>query len=173
MKNILIADAVDKSCSEMLHNFGYDVKFQPGIKRDELFNQINEYNALIVRSETQVDGELLSRADNLEVIGRAGAGVDNIDVSKASRKGILIMNTPGGNTISTAEHTMALLLGMCRNIAQANQSLKSGKWDRKNFKGTELSGKTIGIIGLGKIGREVAIRCQVFGMNTIAFDPIL
>jgi len=173
MKKILISDAVDKSCSEMLHNFGHDVKFQPGIKRDELLNQIHKYNALIVRSETQVDGEMLALADNLEVIGRAGAGVDNIDVNKASRKGILVMNTPGGNTISTAEHTMALLLGMCRNIAQSNQSLKSGKWDRKNFKGTEVAGKTIGIIGLGKIGREVAIRCQTFGMNIVAYDPIL
>ena len=172
MKKILISDAVDKSCSEILRESGYEVSFQPGIKRDELLNQINQYNALIVRSETQVDRELLSLADKLEVVGRAGAGVDNIDVNNASRRGILVMNTPGGNTISTAEHTMALLLGMCRNIAQANQSLKNGKWDRKNFKGTELSGKTIGIIGLGKIGKEVAIRCQTFGMNILAFDPI-
>lgn len=173
MKKILISDAVDQSCAELLQFAGHEVSFQPGIKRDELLSLINKYNVLIVRSETQVDFELLSKAANLEVIGRAGAGVDNIDVAAASRKGILVMNTPGGNTISTAEHTMALMLGMFRNIAQANHSIKSGKWDRKSFKGTELNGKTVGIIGLGKIGKEVAVRCKAFGMNVIAFDPIL
>ncbi len=128
---------------------------------------------LIVRSETKVTSDVIELMDNMEVIGRAGTGVDNIDVEAATRKGIIVMNTPGGNTISTAEHSMALILSMCSNIPQANQSLRAGKWDKKTYKGTELHSKTIGIIGLGKIGREVAIRCKAFGMKVIGYDPVL
>ncbi len=149
------------------------MKYQPGISRDEIKKVIQDYNGLIVRSETQVDSELISLMNNMEVIGRAGTGVDNIDVDAATRKGIIVMNTPGGNTISTAEHTMALMVSMCRNIAQANQSMRAGKWDRKTYKGTELHSKTLGIIGLGKIGREVAVRSKAFGMKVIAFDPVV
>ena len=173
MKKIIVTDAVDKKCVGILESGGFQVKYQPGISRNEIKNIISEYNGLIVRSETQVDAELISLMNNMEVIGRAGTGVDNIDVDSATRKGIIVMNTPGGNTISTAEHTMALMVSMCRNIAQANQSMRSGKWDRKAFKGTELHSKTLGIIGLGKIGREVAARSKAFGMNVIAFDPVI
>ena len=150
-----------------------DVKYQPGISRDELKKIIKDFSGIVVRSETQVDSELISQMNNMEVIGRAGTGVDNIDVGAATRKGIIVMNTPGGNTISTAEHTMALMVSMCRNIAQANQSLRSGRWDRKKYKGTELHSKTLGIIGLGKIGREVALRSKAFSMNVIAYDPVI
>ncbi|MDX9924568.1 MAG: hydroxyacid dehydrogenase, partial [Ignavibacteriaceae bacterium] len=108
-----------------------------------------------------------------ELIGRAGTGVDNIDVVAAANKNIIVMNTPGCNTISAAEHTMSLLLSMCRQIPQANSSLKNGKWDRKSFNGIELFGKTFGIIGLGKIGSEVAIRAKSFGMNLVGFDPLV
>jgi len=173
MKKIIITDAVDKKCVDVLEAGGFEVRYQPGISVDEIKKIIPGYNGLIVRSETQVDTELISFMSNIEVIGRAGTGVDNIDVNAATRKGIIVMNTPGGNTISTAEHTMALMVSMCRNIAQANQSMRSGKWDRKAFKGTELHGKTLGIIGLGKIGREVAARSKAFGMNVIAYDPVV
>ncbi len=145
----------------------------PAYPNDELLKIIDQYNVLIVRSETEVNAELISRMDNMEIIGRAGAGTDNIDIKAATRKGIIVMNTPGGNTVSAAEHTIALMLSLCRNIPQASQSVKEGKWERKNFKGIELFGKTLGIIGLGKIGREVASRCKAFGMEIIGYDPLL
>jgi D-3-phosphoglycerate dehydrogenase len=173
MKKIIITDAVDKKCAAILEAAGYKVSYQPGISRESLKSEIENYNCIIVRSETKVDAELISFMKNMELIGRAGTGVDNIDVDAATRKGIIVMNTPGGNTISTAEHTMALMVSMFRNIPQANQSLRSGKWDRKTFKGTELYGKTIGIIGLGKIGKEVAVRSKAFGMNVISYDPVI
>jgi D-3-phosphoglycerate dehydrogenase len=173
MKKILISDPVDHKCEEILKGAGFDVDFRTRLSNDELFHIIKKYNGLIVRSETKATSELISKMENMEVIGRAGTGVDNIDLNAATRKGIIVMNTPGGNTISTAEHTMALMLSMFRNIPQANQSLRSGNWDRKSFKGTELYGKKIGIIGLGKIGREVASRSKSFGMKVIGYDPVL
>lgn len=173
MKKILISDQVNDKSVTILQSAGFDVTYKPGISRTELIKIISDYHALIVRSATQVDEELISAMKSMEVIGRAGTGVDNIDVNAASRKGILVMNTPGGNTISTAEHTMAMILSLCRNIPQANRSLFEGKWDRKKFSGTELRGKTIAILGLGKIGKEVALRCKAFGMNVIGFDPLL
>ena len=173
MKKILISDPVDRNCEKILRNAGFDVDSKMGISNDELFRIIRNYNGLIVRSETKATSELISKMENMEVIGRAGTGVDNIDLIAATRKGIIVMNTPGGNTISTAEHTMALMLSMFRNIPQANQSLRSGKWDRKSFKGTELYGKKIGIVGLGKIGREVVSRSKSFGMRVLGYDPVL
>ncbi len=173
MYRILITDAVDKKCKTILESAGFEVTFEAGMPPEKIKSIISGYNALVVRSETQVTGELISHMDNMIVIGRAGTGVDNIDVDSATRKGIIVMNTPGGNTISTAEHTMALMLGMCRNISSANQSMKEGKWERKKFKGTELAGKTLGVIGLGKVGREVAVRAKGFGMNVIGYDPVL
>ncbi len=173
MKKILISDPVDQKCGEILKEAGYEVDFKTGLSGDELTGIIKDYNGLIVRSETKVTPELISKMNKMEVIGRAGTGVDNINLDAATRKGIIVMNTPGGNTVSTAEHTMALMLSMFRNIPQANQSLRSGKWDRKSFKGTELYGKVIGIIGLGKVGREVASRSKAFGMKVIGYDPVL
>ena len=173
MKKVLITDSVDEKCSEILSSAGFEVEYQTNLSREDLLNIIPAFNVLIVRSSTQVDAELISKMGNMELIGRAGAGVDNIDVPAATRKGILVMNTPGGNTISAAEHTMALLLAMARKIPQANISLHLKKWDRKKFQGTELSGKTLGLIGLGKIGKEVAVRAKAFGMKIIAHDPIL
>src|SRR3990170_8326239 len=173
MKKILISDLIDKKCSGILQNYGYDVTYKPGMTPDQIKSEITNYNGLIVRSETKVNAELISRMNEMEIIGRAGTGVDNIDVNAATRRGIIVMNTPGGNTISAAEHTMALMLSMCRNIPQANISLKEAKWERKKFQGTELFGKTLGIIGLGKIGREVAARSKSFGMKIIGYDPLL
>lgn len=172
-KKILISDPVDQKCAEILRTAGCTVDFIPGIKRDDLKKIISDYNGLIVRSETKVDEELISLMQNMEIIGRAGTGTDNIKIENATRKGIVVMNTPGGNTISAAEHTMALMLSMCRHIPAADRSIKSGKWERKNFQGTELHGKTLGIIGLGKIGREVALRSKAFGMKVLGYDPLL
>ncbi len=173
MHKILITDAVDKKCKTILESAGFEVTFEAGMPSEKIKSVISSYNALIVRSETQVTHDLISLMDNMIVIGRAGTGVDNIDVDSATRKGIIVMNTPGGNTISTAEHTMALMLGMCRNIASANMSIREGKWERKKFRGTELAGKTLGVIGLGRVGREVAFRAKAFGMNVIGYDPVI
>lgn len=173
MKKILISDSVDEKCTEILKSAGFDVTSKNDCTREELLSVISDYNALIVRSSTQVDSELIDVMNSMEVIGRAGAGVDNIDVKAATRKGILVMNTPGGNTISAAEHTMALMLATSRKIPQANISLHLKKWDRKRFQGSELFGKTLGLLGLGKIGKEVALRARSFGMKIIAFDPLV
>src|SRR3990172_2370911 len=170
---ILISDQIESVCADVLRKEGFEVDLRPGMKNEELKKIIGEYEGLVVRSTTQVTSEIIGLAERMRVIGRAGAGVDNIDCDAATRRGIIVMNTPGGNTISTAEHTVSLLLSMARNIPQAFDSLRQGKWDRKKYIGMELFGKTLGIIGLGKIGREVAVRCQAFGMKTIGFDPVL
>jgi D-3-phosphoglycerate dehydrogenase len=171
--NILITDQVEKVCADLLAAEGFKVDVKPTLPESELKSIIGRYDALIVRSVTQVTASLLGEARGLKVVGRAGAGVDNIDVEAATRRGIVVMNTPGGNTISTAEHTISLLLSMARNIPQAWESLRKGKWDRRQFTGTELHGKILGIVGLGKVGREVAVRSQAFGMRVIGFDPVL
>ena len=173
MKKILISDSVDEKCTEILKSAGFNVNYKTDFRKEELLGAIADYHALVVRSSTQVDAELIEKMNHMEVIGRAGAGVDNIDVRTATRKGILVMNTPGGNTISAAEHTMALMLAASRKIPQANISLHLKKWDRKKFQGSELFGKTLGLIGLGKIGKEVAIRAKAFGMKVISFDPLV
>lgn len=171
-KKILITDPIETSCIDILQSAGFEVSHRPGLKENEIISIINEYNVLIVRSGTKVTKKIIDASKNLELIARAGAGVDNVDVMSATHRGIIVMNTPGGNTLSTAEHTMALLLSMCRNIPTANYELKHGLWDRKKYLGTELFGKKIGIIGLGKIGKEVAIRCKAFGMDVIGYDPV-
>ncbi len=173
MKKILISDAIDKKCASILEQAGFEVTYKPGMTPEQLINEIGNYNSLLVRSETKVNSELISKMAHMEIIGRAGTGVDNINVDAATRRGIIVMNTPGGNTISAAEHTMALMLSMCRSIPQANISIRDAKWERKKFQGTELFGKTLGIIGLGKIGREVGLRSKSFGMKVIGYDPLL
>lgn len=145
----------------------------PGIKKDELLKIIGDYEGLVVRSGTKVTKEIMDAGVNLKIVGRAGTGVDNIDVRAATAKGILVVNTPGGNTISTAELTMAHILALARNIPQANASLKLGKWERSKYTGTELTGKTLGVIGVGKIGREVAKWCKSFGMTVVGYDPVV
>ncbi len=170
---ILITDAVEKSCRDIFQNEGFEVHYKAGMPPAEVEKVISDYDALIVRSSTQVTEAIIHAGRNLKVIGRAGAGVDNIDVRTATRHGIIVMNTPGGNTISTAEHTMSMILALSRNIPQANASLREGRWERKQYIGTELHGKTIGIVGLGRVGREVAKRCQAFEMIVIGFDPVL
>lgn len=152
-------------------NIALDVK--PELKEDELAELIAPYHALIVRSDTRPTAKVIAAADNLKVIGRAGTGVDNIDVEAATKRGIVVMNTPGGNSVTTAEHTFALLMATARHIAQGTMSLKQGRWERKKLVGVELSGKTLGIVGIGRIGSLVAQRAAAFGMHTVGYDPYL
>lgn len=173
MKKIIITDNVDKKAVALLKDAGFEVNYTPGMKPDDIYKIIGDYHGMIVRSDTKVNAEMISYMKNMEVIGRAGTGVDNIDSAAATRKGVIVMNTPGGNTISTAEHTFSMMMSLCRNIPQADASVKGGKWDRKSYKGTEVHGKTLGVVGLGKIGREVALRAQAFGMQIIGYDPLL
>ncbi len=172
-KKILITDPIEKACIDILAENGFNVDLKPGLKESEIIELINGYNVLIVRSGTKVTSRIIKSASNLEMIARAGAGVDNIDVDAATSRGIIVMNTPGGNTISTAEHTFGLLISLCRNIPFANSELKNGLWDRKKYIGTELFGKKIGIIGFGKIGKEVALRSKAFGMDVLTYDPVI
>lgn len=150
-----------------------DVDLRYGIERDELLACINDYDAIIIRSAVQINEELLSRAPRLKAVGRAGNGVDNIDIESATRHGVVVVNSPEANSISATEHTIGLLLASCRNIPQANAFLQSGKWGRQQFEGVELFNKTVGIIGLGRIGSLVAARLQAFGMRVIAYDPYI
>ena len=167
----LLLDGVDDVCAEIFRNRGFEVTVQAKISADELLAIIGDYEALVVRSATKVTQDLLSKAKKLKIVGRAGVGVDNIDLQAATRMGVLVMNTPDGNTISTAEHTCGLILALSRNIAASVQSLKEGRWDRKKYLGTEVHGKTLGVIGLGKIGSGVAARMKSFGMHVIGYDP--
>ena len=170
-KKILLLDNVNPLCASEFIARGFEAEQPPKMELDELKKVIGEYSGMVVRSATTVDADLLSHAKNLEVIGRAGVGVDNIDIEAATAHGVLVMNTPDGNTISTAEHTCGMILALSRNIPEAVSKVKSGGWDRKKFMGTEVHGKKLGIIGLGKIGSEVALRMKIFGMDIIAYDP--
>src|SRR6266699_733006 len=143
------------------------------ISRDQLRGLIGEVDGLIVRSGTAVDRELIQNAKRLRVVGRAGVGVDNVDLDAATEHGVLVMNSPGGSTTTTAEHTVAMLFAMARNIPQAYKTLQSHKWEKSKFKGIALAGKTLGVIGLGRIGSEVARKCQAMAMNVIAYDPYI
>jgi len=170
---ILVTDDVSDNGLQPLRDAGFVLEKQIGLAPDALREGIRGCDALIVRSETKVTAELMDAAKKLRVIGRAGVGVDNIDVAAATGRGIVVMNAPDGNTITTAEHTIALLVALARSVAQANQSLKEGNWKRKQFIGVELQGKTLGIIGLGRIGRAVAARARAFGMKIVGHDPFI
>lgn len=168
---VLIADPLPDDAIEILEERQLDVEVLGDSPPEVVAEKIGEFDGVIVRSRTKLTADILSRAERLKVIARAGAGVDNIDVNTATRLGILVLNTAGANTISAAEHTMAMMLALARNIPQAHISLRHGAWERKRFLGTELSGKTLGIIGLGRIGREVAHRARAFDMKILAYDP--
>jgi D-3-phosphoglycerate dehydrogenase len=152
---------------------GIEVDVNTGLKPEELKAIIQDYHGLVVRSATKVTQEIIDAADNLKVIGRAGTGTDNIDKEAATKRGIVVMNTPGGNTVTTAEHAIAMLLSMVRNIPQANISMKARKWEKKQFMGTEVLNKTLGIIGMGQIGSVVAERAKGLSMSVVAFDPFV
>ncbi|CAF1316210.1 unnamed protein product [Adineta steineri] len=176
MNRVLITDDVDSQCVDMLVANGFSVEKDIKLAKqpqEQLIKRVQEVDILIVRSATKVTSAVIEGSPRLKLIGRAGTGTDNIDTEAATRHGILVMNTPGGNTLSAAEHTCALICSLARSIPNACSSLKSGAWQRSTFMGEELNGKTLAIIGLGRIGREVAKRMQSFNMKTIGYDPII
>jgi len=173
VKRVLVTDALDPVGVDALRKHGLEVDVVGSLDEPTLIARIPEYEGLVVRSATKVTRPVLEAAARLEVVGRAGAGVDTIDVDAATARGVIVMNTPGGNTTAVAEHTMALLLTLARRVAVADATLKAGKWEKKRLQGVELFGKTLGILGLGRIGGEVARRALGFRMQVIGYDPYL
>ena len=172
MPKVLVSDKLAEEGIEILRTVA-EVDVNTGLSEDELCGIIGDYDALVVRSGTQVTAKVLEAAKKLQIVGRAGVGVDNVDVPVATERGVIVVNSPGGNTIAAAEHTVAMLLALSRNIPQAYESMRAKLWDRNKFVGNEVYKKTLGILGLGKIGQEVAKRCQSFGMKVIANDPFI
>lgn len=172
MYKILITDKLAQEGIDLINSME---EFEPvvhlGVSEDELAKMIGDYDGLIIRSGTQVTANVLENPGKLKGIARAGVGVDNIDVPAATEKGVLVMNTPGGNTLSAAEHTMALMLSLSRNVVPACNSLKEGAWDRKKYTGNQLNNKVLGVIGLGRIGMSVVKMALGFNMKVIGFDP--
>lgn len=173
MPKVLVSDPIDDEGLDRLDDAGYVVDVKTELTEDELVDIIGEYDAIVVRSGTKVNERVVEAADSLEIIGRAGVGVDNIDIDAATRKGIIVANAPQGNTVAAAEHAIALLLSLSRNVPQANASLKRGEWRKSDFVGVEAKGKNLGVFGLGRIGGEVAKRGDALGMNVIAYDPFV
>ncbi|MDR2399375.1 MAG: hypothetical protein LBD61_02950 [Endomicrobium sp.] len=171
MHKILMTYDNTEGLGALFSNKEFKVEIHNKLSQEELKELIKEYDGLLIRSEVKVTKEIIEAAQKLKFIGRAGTGVDNIDKETATEKGIIVANVPGGNTISATEHTIGLMLSLARHIPEAYKSLKNKKWDRKNYVGTELFGKTLGLIGLGRIGTEVAKRLNAFGMKVIAYDP--
>lgn len=170
---VFIADDVNEEKLAPLVEAGINVVKETKLPPDQLIERLRDADGVIVRSATRITAEVMDRAEKLRVIGRAGVGVDNIDVKAATKRGIVVMNAPDGNTITTAEHTIALLVSLARNVPQAHAKLQNGVWDKKSFVGVELNGKTLGVIGLGRIGRHVAGVAKGFGMKILAFDPFV
>jgi D-3-phosphoglycerate dehydrogenase len=167
---VLVTEALSEAGLEILRR-DFDVDVRPDLATGDLAGAVEPYDALIVRSQTQVTAAVLAAAEHLKVVARAGIGVDNVDVDAATRRGVLVVNAPQSNVVSAAEHTLALLLAQARNVPQANVDLKAGRWERAKWQGVELQGKTLGVLGLGRVGALVAARAAAFGMRVIAFDP--
>ena len=171
---VLVADPISqRGLDEIATRGELEVVVKTGLPEQSLIELIPEFSALVVRSQTKVTAAVLAAAKKLKIVGRAGVGVDNVDIEAATRRGIIVMNTPGGNTISTAEHAFSLLVSIARAVPQADASVKAGKWDRKKYEGVELYNKTLGILGMGRIGTEIARRAIAFGMRVLAYDPYL
>jgi D-3-phosphoglycerate dehydrogenase len=170
---ILVLEGITERGAEILRSEGWTVDMEKALPPAELVQRVPPYHAILVRSGSQMNAEVIDAAKSLRVIGRAGVGVDNVDLQAATRRGVLVMNSPGGNSIATAELAVALMLALSRNLAPADAAMKTGSWDRKAFAGVELFGKRLGVVGLGRIGREVALRCRAFGMEVQAFDPFV
>jgi D-3-phosphoglycerate dehydrogenase / 2-oxoglutarate reductase len=174
MQKVLISDSLNDGWQDVFADVpDVTAESRTGLSRDEFLQAITEYHGLIVRSGTQVTREVIEAGSQLRVVGRAGAGVDNIDIAAATERGIVVLNAPGGNTVSTAEHSFGMLLALSRNIPQATASVKAGQWDRKRYTGVELHGKVLGIIGVGRVGQQVATRARAFGMTILGHDPFL
>ncbi|MBI4596168.1 MAG: phosphoglycerate dehydrogenase [Candidatus Tectomicrobia bacterium] len=174
MVKVLVSDKLSPRGIEIFKGEeGFEVDIKVGLTSQQIFDCISDYDALAVRSETKVTAQIINAAKRLKVIGRAGIGIDNVDLEAATKKGIVVMNTPGGNTITTAEHTISMMLALARKIPQANASMKNHLWEKGKFMGVEVYNKTLGIIGMGRIGSEVCKRAKGLGMNVIAFDPFI
>src|SRR5688572_4543998 len=173
MPKILISDPMDPKAAEVFRANGLEVDEKTGLDKEALKAIIGDYDGLAVRSATKVDAALLDAAPNLKVIGRAGIGVDNVDIPAATARGIVVMNTPFGNSITTAEHAVALMFGLARELPAADYSTQAGKWEKNRFMGVELTSKTLGLIGCGNIGSIVADRALGLRMKVIAYDPFL
>ncbi len=172
MPKVLVSDKLAQEGIDILKQVA-DVDVNTGLSEDELCGIIGDYDALVVRSGTRVTARVLEAAKKMQIVGRAGVGVDNVDVPVATERGVIVVNSPGGNTIAAAEHTVAMLLALSRNIPQAYVSMKAKEWNRSKFTGNEVYKKTLGVLGLGKIGQEVAKRCRSFGMKVLAYDPFI
>jgi D-3-phosphoglycerate dehydrogenase len=170
---VLVAEPLAARGIEAMRAAGFDVDEQPGIPADRLLDAVQGASALVIRSATQVTAEVLAAGADLVVVGRAGIGLDNVDVAEATRRGVMVVNAPQSNILSAAEHTVALLLAQARNVPQANADLRAGQWNRSRWEGVELHGKTLGILGLGRVGVLVAQRAHAFGMRLVAYDPFV
>ncbi len=172
---VLVSDALSETAVQIFRDRGIDVTFDPALGKDKerLSEVIGDYDGLAIRSATKVTGKLLDRAGRLKVVGRAGIGVDNVDIPAASKKGVIVMNTPFGNSITTAEHAIALMMALARQIPEADASTRAGKWEKSRFMGVELTAKTLGLIGCGNIGSIVAERAHGLKMKVLAYDPFL
>ena len=173
MPKVLISDKLSAESVKVFEKYGIDVEINTNLSEKDLNNKIGSFDGLAIRSSTQVTKNTLEYANNLKIIGRAGIGVDNIDLDMATQKGIVVMNTPFGNSITTAEHTIALMMALSRNIPLANTSTHEGKWEKSLFTGTELYSKVLGMIGCGNIGTIVADRAQGLKMQVKVYDPFL
>ena len=173
MPKVLISDPMDPNAAEIFRANGVEVDERPGLSKDDLKAIIGDYDGLAIRSATKVTADLLEAATSLKVIGRAGIGVDNVDIPAATARGIVVMNTPFGNSITTAEHAVALMFALARELPAADLSTKAGKWEKNRFMGVELTSKTLGLIGCGNIGSIVADRALGLRMKVVAYDPFL
>ena len=175
MSGILVADRLDPSVVEVIRSRGIEVRYEPELAKDPeaLCRAVADAEGLAVRSAAKVTSDTLDAANRLRVIGRAGVGVDTIDVTAATARGIVVLNAPFGNTVTTAEHTIAMLLSLARHIPRADASLRAGRWERSEFLGLELFGKTLGVVGCGHVGSEVARRAMALGMRVLTYDPFL
>ena len=172
MPKVLVSDPIDQVGIDILSQVA-QVDIKTDLSKEQLVEMIPEYDALMIRSGTRVTAEVIEAGRNLKIIGRAGVGVDNVDVPAATRKGVIVVNSPEGNTIAAAEHTLAMMLSLSRYIPEANEKLKQGKWDRKSYTGNEVYNKTLGVVGLGKIGAHVATVARAMGMKLLAYDPFI
>ena len=171
---VLVCDPISDEGLKLLYETpGIEITTKYKSTEEELLEIVPEYHAILVRSQTKITAPIIEKAVNLKVIGRAGVGVDNIDVDAATLKGVVVVNAPEGNTIAATEHTMAMMLALARNIPQANFKLRNGQWDRKSFMGVELRNKVLGVVGLGKIGSQVAKRAKAFEMKVVGYDPYI
>ena len=170
---VLISDKLSPAAVEIFRERGVEVDVKPGLDKDALAEIIGEYDGLAIRSNTKVTAKLLEKATRLKVVGRAGIGVDNVDIPAATARGVIVMNTPFGNSITTAEHAIAMMFALAREIPEANASTQAGKWEKNRFMGVEITAKTLGIIGCGNIGSITASRALGLKMRVIAFDPFL